>query len=38
MDHTTGSFIWNEGDADFVSSFTSTLGWRIWRLEAGENC
>lgn len=37
MDRPEDSIIWNESDADIVPSFTSTLGWRIWRMEDGEN-
>lgn len=38
MDHSKGSRIWNESNAYSVSSLTSTLGWKIWRVEDGKNC
>lgn len=38
MDHQQGSLLWYEGDADSVPSFSATMGWRVWGMEAGENC
>lgn len=38
MDHQQSSFVWDESDVDIVPSFFASMGGRVWRVEAGENC
>lgn len=37
MDHQPSSILWYEGYADIVPPLTATMGWRVWRMEVGEN-